>query len=77
MEIKVTETDYTLENIVLADYSNANIVVESEDGRWMMKIDRKNRKIMFNREEFPDLTDDEFSHNVIKIMENIWMVGKN
>lgn len=39
------------------------------DGKWLMKIGEG--KIKFNREEFPDLCEDEFAYKVLKILEEI------
>ncbi len=57
----------------LPDRGCNELIFQAADGNWVMKIGPRG-KITFNREDFPDLTADQFSLKVIEVLESIPMV---
>lgn len=45
------------------------VVIQGDGGKWLMEI-HASGKVKFNREEFPDMAEDEFAAAVMKIMED-------
>jgi len=44
------------------------VVIQGDAGKWLMEI-HASGKVKFNREDFPDMPEDEFAEKVMEIME--------
>ena len=45
------------------------IIFEVAEDEWIMEICMKEKKIRFNREKYPNFTEDDFAEKVIEILE--------